>query len=260
MLKVTSLNYQVQGKTLLNDITFELFDGELLVVLGPNGAGKSTLLKCCTGAVTATYGGIQFNHHPLERWPLKDLAQVRAVMTQHVSIPFALTVSEVVALGLSPWSVTAKKAQRTIADTLEMVGLSRFSGRVFNTLSGGEQQRVQLARVLAQLLCDNPDTLSGKLLFLDEPISALDLQQQQNVLRLVKSLSQRGLAVFCVLHDINLAALYADRLLILDQGETRFIGPPKSLATTRVIDQTYHADMIQIDHCEQSLPQWQFRC
>ena len=259
MLKVTQLSYQHQRDTLLSDITFDLLPGELLVVLGPNGAGKSTLLKCCAGTLKPSQGSIHLNNTTLEQWPLNELAQSRAVLTQQLSIPFALRVHEVVSLGLSPWSLNSKEQDKAITHVLNMVGMAHFSDRVFNSLSGGEQQRVQLARVLVQLLAHGEQDLTGKLLFLDEPISALDLQQQQIVMRLLKTMTERGMGIFCVLHDLNLATLYADTLLIIERGETVYYDTPSKMHHTSVVENTYKADLIQIDHSEKPLPQWQFR-
>jgi len=260
MLCIDNLTLIRAKKKLLNNVSLTLTPGELTVILGPNGAGKSTLLKCCSGALEPDSGSIALEQTPLAEWALTSLAKKRAVLTQQIHMPFSLTAKEVVSLGLAPWSITDKKANQLIKLTLDDVGMAGTEQRYYASLSGGEQQRIQLARVLVQLFADPTSTASNpKYLLLDEPISALDLHQQQKVLRLIKALAQQGLAVFCILHDINLATLYADKIILLEQGNVVFSGQPSELKNNDQIETTYQADLIRLTHNESQLPQWQFR-
>lgn len=245
-------------KALLSSVSMSLHQGQLLMVLGPNGAGKSTLLSCLSGAIDHQSGDILLDSLPLESLSLENLAKKRAVLTQQVTMAFNFTVDQVVTLGLAPWSLSNRRADELVCRTLNDVGLYQMQARDYNSLSGGEQQRVQLARVLVQLLAGNED-LSGCYLLLDEPISALDLEQQQRVLRLLKELTLRGLAILCVIHDINLAALYGDSLLLLNKGRVAFQGSPAELTAQSYIESTYQADLIRIHHPQKAVPQWQFQ-
>jgi iron complex transport system ATP-binding protein len=264
MLNISQLTLIRSGKNLLENVSLSIKPGQLTIILGPNGAGKSTLLKCCSGALQADAGHITLDKKLLSNWSLADLAKKRAVLTQQIHLPFALTVKEVVSLGLAPWALSDYEASRLIHDTLVEVGMPDTETRQYASLSGGEQQRIQLARVLVQLFADKPSrtrkqSQEGKYLLLDEPISALDLHQQQRVLRLLKNLAQKGLGIFCVLHDINLAALYGDKLVLLEKGKVIFNSEPKRLAQGNTIEAAYQADLIRLSHPDTQLPQWQFK-
>ena len=264
MLNISALTLIRSGKNLLENVSLSIKPGQLTIILGPNGAGKSTLLKCCSGALQADVGHITLDNRPLENWSLADLAKKRAVLTQQIHLPFALTVKEVVFLGLAPWALSDDTASGLIHDTLIEVGMPDTETRQYASLSGGEQQRIQLARVLVQLYADKyseteKQRYEGKYLLLDEPISALDLHQQQRVLRLLKGLAQRGLGIFCILHDINLAALYGDKLVLLEKGKVTFNSEPQRLAQGNTIETAYQADLIRLAHPDNQLPQWQFR-
>ena len=257
MLQAQNISLRRGGRTLLHQVSVQLIPGQLLMVLGPNGAGKSTLLRTLAGELRADRGGVTLDARPLSEWGLQALARRRAVMTQQVQIPFALGVREVVELGLMDWSLSAARREALVYDQLQRVGMEAYRDRAYPELSGGEQQRVQLARTLTQLSAGGE---KGGYLLLDEPLAALDLKQQQRTLRLLRTLcAEEGVGVLCVIHDLNLACLYADRLLLLDCGEPVFVGQPHELLQQRVVERTYDADLIRLCHPEAALPQWQFR-
>jgi iron complex transport system ATP-binding protein len=258
MLTVNQLSLIRSGKPLLDQVSLSIKPGQLTIILGPNGAGKSTLLKCCSGAIHADTGYIHLDNKLLTDWSLADLAKKRAVLTQQIHMPFTLTVKEVVSLGLAPWRLSDDQANHLIHNTLVEVGMADAEARIYASLSGGEQQRIQLARVLVQVYAD-PHPQAAKYLLLDEPISALDLHQQQRVLRLLKTLTQKGLGILCILHDINLAALYGDKLVLLEKGKITFDSEPSQLAQGKQIETTYQADLIRLSHPDTQLPQWQFK-
>ncbi|MDH2435947.1 heme ABC transporter ATP-binding protein [Pokkaliibacter sp. MBI-7] len=258
MLSADDLGVTRPGKVLLADISMALHPGELLMVLGPNGAGKSTLLKCLSGALQPDVGQVALDGVMLPEWPLQELARKRAVLTQQVHIPFALQVQEVVQLGLTPWQLSARQRQQLTEAALADVGLGDMHRRNYLQLSGGEQQRVQVARMLVQLRADG-GSLQGRYLLLDEPLAALDLLHQQKVLRLLQRLRDQGLGILCVIHDVNLAALYGDRLLLLQQGRMRYMGSAHGLLEGSHIETTYGADLIALRHPEAGVPQWWFR-
>ncbi|MBE8721291.1 heme ABC transporter ATP-binding protein [Sphingobacterium pedocola] len=223
MLRVEKITYEVKGRKLLKDVSFQLRKGEVLALLGANGAGKSSLMRLLCGDTVPTEGQVSLMGKPLQQYSPIELAKKRAMLAQHNNMSMAFKVREIVQMGRYPHyrSVPSAHDHEIVDEVMDVCGISNFADRSYLSLSGGEQQRVQLARVLVQIW-DNPDSL----LLLDEPVSALDLQFQQQVLALTKALSRKGLMVVVVLHDINLAALYSDRILMLKNGRKWCEGTP----------------------------------
>ncbi|WP_413727464.1 heme ABC transporter ATP-binding protein [Sodalis sp. RH19] len=250
-LTAEGVGYRISNRTLLEDISLSLAPGELVALIGPNGAGKSTLLRLLTGYLTPSVGECRLLGRPLRRWPAQELARQRAVMRQQSSLSFPFTVAEVVAMGRAPWQTQPNRDR--VAEIMAFTGCDALAGRDFRRLSGGEQQRVQLARTLAQLWQD--DGPAGWL-FLDEPTSALDLYHQQHILRLLRRLTQTGrLTVCCVLHDLNLAALWSDRILLLHEGRLAASGAPGDVLTEARLTRWYQADLVVRPHAEYGVPQ-----
>lgn len=258
MLRAQGISLRRGNSMLLRQLDVSLQTGELLMVLGPNGAGKSTLLRTLAGELQPDQGEVSLDGRPLSAWSLAALARRRAVMTQQVQIPFPLRVRDVVELGLMDWRLSARSCDALVRTQLERVGLDVDIQRNYLQLSGGEQQRVQLARALAQLSAGGAQ-VDGTFLLLDEPLAALDLTHQQRTLRLLRALAEEGVGVLCVIHDINLACLYGDRLLLLDRGQKAFDGPPEELPEGQLVERVYAAELIQLAHPQTALPQWQFK-
>lgn len=215
------------ARTILHDLTFDLHPGEVTVLIGPNGSGKSTLLAALSG--TLPYRGqVLLNGAEVARTSPPRLAQLRAVMAQSAEVGFAFTVAEVVTMG------AALPAPR-IADLLAEVGLAGFGPRSARALSGGEAQRLHLARALAQA--------EGKpapfWLMLDEPVSSLDLAHQVAVMDQARRFAAAGGGVLMVLHDLNLAVRGADRLVVLHKGKIHTDGPPHAVLTDAMVAQVY---------------------
>lgn len=230
LLDVKHLSYHTAGRTLVKQVDLTLNAGEILVVLGRNGAGKSTLLNLITGELRPSEGQIQIFGKPLSQHEARYLACKRAVLTQSTPLTFDYSVLDVVLLGRLPHPRTGNSARQDldIAHTcLQQVGMDAFSTRGYLSLSGGEQQRVHLARVLAQLYPYNEE----KIIFLDEPTSSLDLLYQHETLRILSELKLKNLGVFAIIHDLNLAAQYADRILMLKDGGVLAIGSPEQVLT-----------------------------
>ena len=193
----------------------QLAAGELLMLLGPNGAGKSTLLKAISGDLPYI-GNVMLSGRELGYWRPERLARQRAVMPQRVEVNFPLTVEEVVQLGRP--GAARRGSDPAVERLLNELDIAHLKHRLVPGLSGGEQQRLQLARVLAQII----DSPGDRLLLLDECTSALDPAHQQLVLDLVRRLAkEEGVAVLAVVHDLNLAAQFADRLLLMKAGHTK---------------------------------------
>lgn len=243
-LTAQALRLTAGGRRVIDEVSLTLTAGEMVALIGPNGAGKSTLLRLLAGFLTASEGCCELNGQPLSQWPAGALSRQRAVMLQQTQLRFHWPVEEVVAMGRAPWG---KKAEREIIqNVMAMTGCDELAGRSYATLSGGEQQRVQLARSLAQLWVEEGPQ---GWLFLDEPTSALDLYHQQQLLRLLKKLAQRGeLHVCVVLHDLNLAALWADRILLLHQGRLVAQGAPQEVIQAEVIAKWYKAEVLVDNH------------
>lgn len=251
MLQASHLCYRAGSRPLISDISLQLASGQLVALIGPNGAGKSTLLRLLTGYLTPESGSCLLQGRALSTWNPLELARIRAVMRQGSELAFGYSVREVVSLGRSPHN--NRQLQRALQQVLTQTDCLSLAERDYGHLSAGEQQRVQLARVLVQLWSDTP---APRWLFLDEPTSALDLYHQQHSLRLLRHLTRQSpLAVCCVLHDLNLAALYADRILLLHQGKLVAAGTPAQVLQREILQRWYGADLGVVSHPEQPIPQ-----
>lgn len=236
-----SLSYG--ARPVLSDVSLTLARGELVIILGPNGAGKSTLLKVLAGDLEPHQGSVSFDGRPLAGIALDKLARERAVLSQSTGLNFPFTVFEVVRLGLEAGRAGLSKpeAQRLLQRALKAVGLDGFEGRLHQQLSGGEQQRVHLARVLCQAWAGKPDGTG--FLLLDEPVSNLDIRHQLQTLEAVRRHVAGGGGALMILHDINLAALYADRLVMMAGGRIIREGPPREVLDRSAILDVYGVDM-----------------
>ncbi len=225
MLRVENLSIRRGGKTVLEGLELELRPGEMLGVLGPNGAGKSTLLGALCGELEPAEGLVLLDERGLDDWPGVARAQRLAVLPQSSSLGFAFPVEAVVGFGRLPHSSGRERDVQIVAEALAAADASHLAGRSYLALSGGERQRVHLARVLAQLWPGEP----GQVLLLDEPTSALDPLHQHTTLQAVHDFARRGASVLVILHDLNLAARYCDRLLLLQNGRPHLLGTPEEV-------------------------------
>ncbi|MBM3070822.1 heme ABC transporter ATP-binding protein [Enterobacter sp. RHBSTW-00994] len=233
------LSCRVAQRTIIKDVSLSLSQGELVALIGPNGAGKSTLLRLLTGYLPPSGGQCILGGKPLTEWRTEALSRCRAVMRQQTQLGFDWPVEAVVGMGRAPW--TRQPEASVIHDVMQITGCLPLSGRSYAALSGGEQQRVQLARALAQLWHDGSPR---GWLFLDEPTSALDLYHQQQLLRLLKTLTGQGhLHVCVVLHDLNLAALWADRIILLHNGRIVSHGTPDQVLQADALAHWYGAQV-----------------
>jgi iron complex transport system ATP-binding protein len=224
--RLDGVGLRVGGRWLIRHITLDLYAGELLVVVGPNGAGKSTVLSLLAGDVEPTEGTVSLTGSTLE------LARRRAVLPQQHLLSFPFTVGDIAAMGRAPWTGTELEDDDAIAvDTaLEQTGMTAFAGRLLPTLSGGEQARAALARVLAQ---------RAAIVLLDEPTAALDLRHQEDVMTIARDRAGAGDAVLAVVHDLQLAAAYADRLALLHDGSLVAVGPPADVLVPDRLSHVY---------------------
>ena len=252
MLTAEHLTFGYANRTLINDVSLNIQASEIVIIIGPNGAGKSTLLRLLTGYQKPASGECYLLNKPLSQWSEMQLSKIRTVMLQQSQLTFPFKVKEVVAMGRTPYGKT--HFDQAVQESMQQTDCLELADRDYRSLSGGEQQRVQLARVLAQLWQPEP---TEKLLFLDEPTSALDLYHQQHTLRLLKQLvSKEKLGVCCILHDLNLAALYADKILLIHQGRIVEQGTPADVLTVEKIHRWYGVESGIFNHPNySSIPQ-----
>ncbi len=231
LLKLSAVSLQLAGKPVLQDIGFSLNAGEFIGIIGPNGAGKSSLLRLIQRAVVPDSGQIVLQQKPLSQYSVADLARTVAVVTQTALPLFALTAEQVATMGLLPhkswFENNTSHDNAVVSRALATVGLADKATQQVDTLSGGEQQRLYIARALVQ---------QPGLLLLDEPTNHLDVKYQHQVLQLVRSLAVPALAC---LHDLNLAALYCDKLLLLHQGRQMMFGTPQQVLQSSLLEQVF---------------------
>ncbi len=237
-LDATRVTVEAGGRRLLDAVTASFRRGELCAIVGPNGAGKSTLLRTLSAELPPSGGGVTLDGRPLAALAPDLRARRIAALPQRSQLAFDFTAREVVLLGRTPHGGRDPIRDSQLADeAMRATGALPFARRGYTRLSGGEQQRVQLARVLAQL-AGREDRESWHLL-LDEPLSALDLGWQHRTLTVVKALARDGLGVVAVLHELELAATYADRLLLLDRGRLGADGTPEEVLRPALLSECY---------------------
>lgn len=236
---VSALGWQVGAQNILRQISFSLQPGEIVGLIGPNGAGKSSLLKLLQGQLSPSTGQIQLLQQPLPRYSRRQLAQLIAVVSQQSEL-LQSKVLDVVRLGLLPhkhwYQADNQQDEQLLLGALHKVGMAQFADHAFATLSGGEQQRVLIARALVQ---------QPKLLLLDEPTNHLDVHYQHQVLALLRQL---GITVLTSIHDLNLAATYCDRIFLLHQGQLVASGTPEQVLQQALLSQVFQLPSVVDRH------------
>jgi iron complex transport system ATP-binding protein len=219
LVAARGVSVELGGRRVLHHVSAHIDAGEVVAMVGPNGAGKSSLLAAMSGDLAPSDGLVEVEGRPLGTWEPLELARARSVLPQRVAVAFPFRVHEVVRMGRAPWIGTPQEDEddEAVAAALEVADLHRLSSRPVTALSGGELARAALARVLAQ---------RTRLLLLDEPTAALDLHHQEAVMAALRRLAADGHGVGVVVHDLSLAAAYADRILVLAAGRLRAAGPP----------------------------------
>ena len=239
MITAKNVSACIGRKDILKNVSLTIIPGQITAVIGPNGAGKTTLLKILSGELRESGGEIQFEDRPVGKWSPKDLACQRAVLPQISSLSFPFTVMDVVLMGRIPYNLGIKGSEdlEIARRALEIVDLKEFEMRNYTTLSGGERQRVHFARVLSQVW--EVDEGKNKYLFLDEPTTSLDLLHQHSILRIAKQWADRGIGIFIILHDLNLAMSYADIVVLLNGGELVAFGPTNEILVAENLESVF---------------------
>ena len=239
MLKTTGIYYSIGKKLILSDINVEFHPGEFNMIRGPNGSGKSSFLKIFSGDVNHFEGTVLYANRKIRDIKKEELAKIRAVMSQQPELNFPLMVDEVVMMGRYPhFSFNPNKKDITICnEVMERMNLQAFRDRNYLTLSGGEKQRVQYARVLAQIW-EKPAN-GCRYLFLDEPLTSLDINYQQEFLQIAREFTRNDTVLIAVMHDINLAIQFADKLFFLKEGELVAQGKPIDILSEALIEKVF---------------------
>lgn len=236
MLKANDVSVEVNNKTILENIKFEVPAGKITALIGPNGSGKSTLMRAISSEISYQ-GEILINEQDINSMKAWELAAIRAVLTQRSSVAFPFTVAEVIHIGLR--NGTNSSTLDLINEALGCVGLLSLAERQYSQLSGGEQQRVQLARVLAQVWTPVING-SPNWIFLDEPVSSLDISHQLEVMNLMQKYANEGGGVFTIMHDLNLTAMYADYVGLLHNGKLLCFGNPSEVMNDKILSEAYN--------------------
>lgn len=250
MLCAENLTIQRGSKRVLTGIDLALQPGEMLGVLGPNGAGKSTLLDALSGELKPSEGRITLDDRPLSEWTGPERAQRLAILPQTSTLNFAFRVEDVVGMGRLPHATGRVRDEQIIGEALGAADAAHLAGRNYLELSGGERQRVHLARVLAQLW----PGASGQTLLLDEPTSMLDPLHQHITLQAARNIAANGVAVLVILHDLNLAARYCDRLLLLHNGGAHALGTPDEVLQAEPLRAVFDLEVLVQRHPERGHP------
>ena len=242
-LVASGIRLLIDGTLIIDGIDCTVGPGTFCALIGPNGAGKTTLLRCLAVIDTPQAGEVRFDGEELGSLPRRRRAQTVSFLEQNASTDLSLSVREVVSLGRTPyqslWGDEDQVDQEATDQSMQHAGIAAFADRDFTSLSGGERQRVLLAKALAQ---------DARLLLLDEPTNHLDISAQLSVLRLVSSLAGRGVSVLAALHDLNSAAAYSDRVIVMHHGRVVAAGPTATTLTADLVRTVYGVGVSVIDH------------
>lgn len=235
-IRISNLFYRIGDAILLKDISTEIEKGTIVAIVGPNGSGKSSLIKVISGEIRPNGGNVNIGGQDIQSLSLGERARRLAVLPQEATLDFPFTVEEVVRMGRMPHQTTIGTNRQIVEDVLREVQLEHLRWRVYPSLSGGEKQRVQIARVLCQIW----DVSEDACLFLDEPTAALDLSHQVTLFNILGRLRNKGTTILVVLHDINLALRYAEQVILLSEGCLLASGEPLDVLNVNNIQQAFN--------------------
>ena len=239
-IRAISISAEIDGIPLLSDMSLEIVPGEVLALVGPNGAGKSTLLSVLAGDLNPVQGSVFYNKRNIAQLDVQERAHYRSVMSQALPMVFDFSVKDIVEMGWlhNGQHFYSDHFKSAVQQIIDQCNISSLINRRFNTLSGGEQKRVHFARALLQLW-KYEDSLEAKYLMLDEPLANLDIRHELSLLAVIRKAAASGIGVLIVLHDLNLAAKFADKVAMLNQGRIVGLGVPEDVLTTQLLTSVY---------------------
>ncbi|MDA0927674.1 MAG: heme ABC transporter ATP-binding protein [Proteobacteria bacterium] len=240
-LHLDNLHAAISAELALDQIRLEVPAGSATAIIGPNGAGKTSLLRAICGELDLQLGELQFNGKAMHLWKPQQRAKLMAILPQRSSLEFPFTVEEVVSLGRIPHDTPRQRNHQIVMEALELVDCANLAGRLYVHLSGGEKQRVQLARVAAQIW---DEQAQDRCLILDEPSASLDLAHQAMLVGMMRFFARQGVAILTVLHDLNLASKCADQIVVLDRGRLVDCGEPKAVLTEEMLSRVFNIDAL----------------
>jgi iron complex transport system ATP-binding protein len=249
MLQLEDITVKVGAKKLVDNVSAIFHPGKMNLIIGPNGSGKSTLIKAVSKQLAFDEGKVWYDKKELTALSYHELAKFRAVLSQHTEVAFPLKVWEVVMMGRYPHFSTQPGAldKQAVDEAMRYFDVESMADRDYTTLSGGEKQRVNFARVLAQVWFSSPGQM--RYLLLDEPLTFLDVNFQYQFMHKLQQLEQKNdLVIVGVVHDLNLAARFGDSVLLLNEGRVQANGAPQQVLTKENIMQAFHIDAEIIDH------------
>jgi len=254
MISVEQIKYSVGAKNILNNISIQFLPGTCNLIIGPNGSGKSTLIKLLSGELNNYDGRVMYNGADIKTFTKLRLAASRAVLSQQTELSFPMTVEEVVMLGRNPHFEfnPSKKDLEIVNEVINLLDLNSFTHRNYQSLSGGEKQRVHYARVLAQIW-ESPNG-EQRYLFLDEPLNNLDIYYQEHFLKMAVSLLNETTTLIGVVHDINIALRYANQLSFLKEGAIIKNGAPAKIVDAILIKEVFNVDTQVMAHPSSGKP------
>ena len=247
LLEIKSIFFKIKDKVILDDISLHVESGDMVSIIGPNGSGKTTMLKAISNEISITYGEINFINKNISDWDLNDFANKKAVLSQSNNLVFPFSVIDIVKMGRFPLKKKGNQIEENnlCKKILNIFDLDDYVNQNYITLSGGEKQRVQLARVIAQIWSDD---YSKKILILDEPTSYLDIKHQHLLFQFLKELNKKGLTIIMVLHDLNHALLNSNKIVVLKDSKLISFGETKNIITEELIKKVFEIDLKLINY------------
>jgi len=247
LLEIKSIFFKIKDKVILDDISLHIKSGDMVSIIGPNGSGKTTMLKAISNEISITDGEINFINKNISDWDLNDFANKKAVLSQSNNLVFPFSVIDIVKMGRFPLKNKGNQIEENnlCKKILNIFDLDDYVNQNYITLSGGEKQRVQLARVIAQIWSDD---YSKKILILDEPTSYLDIKHQHSLFQFLKELNKKGLTIIMVLHDLNHALLNSNKIAVLKDSKLISFGETKNIITEKLIKNVFEIDLKLINY------------
>lgn len=247
LLRLNTISFNIKDKTIIDNISLEISSGDMISIIGPNGSGKTTMLKAISNEIKISNGNIYFLNKNINEWNISELANKKAVLSQASNLVFPFKVLDIVKMGRYPLNNKGNNLEEDLLckKILDIFDLNDLINQNYMTLSGGEKQRVQLARITAQIWSDD---YSEKLLILDEPTSYLDIKHQQSLFKYLNKLNKKGLTIMMVLHDLNHAISNSNKIIVLKDSKMISYGETSKVINEELIKNVFEIDLKLINY------------